>query len=354
MTQEQELRLSRYKEAGDLDEAHGVKLVRNTESGELFVRKTMRVYDLRVYRYLADHPMEGIPRIEELIEDGGVLYVIEEYIPGKTLRHILDIRGPLPTEVVRGLTEQLLCILRPLHRLNPPIVHRDIKPGNLIVTRDGRLFLVDFNAAKETRKGQTRDTVLIGTAGYAAPEQYGFSASGPAADIYAVGVLMNEMLTGCLPDQKRYRGVLEPVVRTCLQIDSANRYRTVDALLKALKRCPSEPDGKLARKIQPWLLPGFRSRRLAVIVPALLWYLLGAYLSLGMGVEGRSGASLYVARGMMLTAFLLETMWLGNYRGVWNFMPLTRSGASVVRIAGAALWGMIFFVFSVILTAVIA
>lgn len=78
----------------------------------------------------------------------------------------------------------------------PPIVHRDIKPSNIILTEDGRIVLIDLNAARLDDKNRSHDTQLIGTAGFAAPEQYGFAASSPRADLYAAGILMRMLLTG--------------------------------------------------------------------------------------------------------------------------------------------------------------
>lgn len=78
----------------------------------------------------------------------------------------------------------------------PPIVHRDIKPSNIILTEDGRIVLIDLNAARLDDKNRSHDTQLIGTAGFAAPEQYGFAASSPRADLYAAGILTRVLLTG--------------------------------------------------------------------------------------------------------------------------------------------------------------
>lgn len=88
-----------------------------------------------------------------------------------------------------------LCeILEKLHSANPPIVHRDIKPSNIIITNYDHVILLDFNAAKYFTDPNTSDTILLGTKGYAAPEQYGFGSSTPQTDIYAVGILLKELV----------------------------------------------------------------------------------------------------------------------------------------------------------------
>ena len=82
--------------------------------------------------YLREHHISGIPEIQELVEEDGQLYVIEEYINGVSLKEVLDERGPLPFQVAANYMQQLCLILQPLHTLYPPIVHRDIKPEILL------------------------------------------------------------------------------------------------------------------------------------------------------------------------------------------------------------------------------
>lgn len=96
---------------------------------------------------------------------------------------------------------QICKILMELHGMNPPIIHRDIKPANVMIMPEGVVKLLDFSVAKAENITKKRDTVLLGTSGFAAPEQYGFSASTPQTDIYVMGVLMNLMLTRKMPSE---------------------------------------------------------------------------------------------------------------------------------------------------------
>ena len=94
----------------------------------------------------------------------------------------------------------MLCnILEALHSMTPPIIHRDIKPSNIIITSYNYAMLLDFNAAKQFSGQNESDTVLIGTPGYAAPEQYGFGSSSPKTDIYSLGIVLREMLDRITP-----------------------------------------------------------------------------------------------------------------------------------------------------------
>ena len=135
-----------------------------------------------------------------------------------------------------------LCeVLRPLHAHDPEIIHRDIKTTNLILRDDGTLYLIDFDASKMFDPAKNRDTVLIGTEDYAAPEQYGFAQSDRRTDIYAIGVLMCKMLTGKTLSEADYSGPLTDIIQLCTQMDPRGRFNTVDALAYALKQLLDTP-----------------------------------------------------------------------------------------------------------------
>ncbi len=342
--------LSFYRDIATLNEAHGVALVQHVETKAVYVKKTLTVYDLQVFQHLKDHPVAGIPRIEELVETDGRLYVIEEYISGRSLREVLAASGPLPPAEALVCLHQLCDILRPLHSLSPPIVHRDIKPSNLILTPAGRLYLVDFNAAKETSDAKARDTVLLGTAGYAAPEQYGFSPSQPTADIYALGVLLNEMLTGKLPQEERADGPLTAVIQKCLRMEPSQRYQTVDLLLQDAKRRSRLPR-TAAKSIRPWLLPGFRSNKPLRWALAALWYALLLLLSCTAVVKDTPPTDLLLLRITLFLIFFGETLWLGNYRNAWQHLPLSRNPSKPIRLLGIVLWAVVLFFAVMVLTA---
>lgn len=336
------LRLSFYRDIAVVNEAHGVALVQHVETKAIYVKKTLHVYDLRVFQYLMAHPVPGIPKIEALVEGDGCLYVIEEYISGPSLRERLDASGPLPADEALGHLEQLCDILRPLHSLSSPIVHRDIKPSNLILSPAGRLYLVDFNAAKETSDRKSRDTVLIGTAGYAAPEQYGFSSSQPTADIYALGVLLNEMLTGKMPQEERSDGPLAAVIQKCLQMDPSHRYPTVDLLLQDIKRQKRLPHTSIS-KVRTWFLPGFRSNSPLRWGLAIVWYAFVLFLSCTAEEKDAGPTELLLFRLTIFLLFFTETLWIGNYRDAWQCVPLSRHPKVGIRLLGITVWAVILF-----------
>jgi len=231
-----ELILSYYKELSPLSKEKNVYLVQHVETNSLYVRKIIDVYNSNIYHQLKSLNIPGIPQIYECIEDDNKLYVIEEYIHGRTLEDIYNKEGLFKDDVVTDLTVQLCAILNSLHSCNPPIIHRDIKPSNLILTSESTLKLIDFNAAKNYIDGSSKDTTLLGTQNFAAPEQYGFSQSDIRTDIYGLGVTMNFLLTGKYPNEKITDGKLNTILSKCLKLSPDERYIDCNALLADLNK----------------------------------------------------------------------------------------------------------------------
>ena len=237
------LPISYYKEIGILSSAHGLYIVQNIETGKVYLKKQMSVYNMNVYEQLFKHPIKNIPRIYAMYENSSALTVIEEYISGDTLQEILDIHGPLcETEAVRYII-QLCDILSELHSQKPPIIHRDLKPSNIILTESERIVLIDLNAARQNIVQKSCDTRLLGTFGYAAPEQFGFGSSSPQTDIYSVGMLLKTLLGHDQSEaQKAFSATcmsyrLYKIIERCLQMEPSKRYHSASELKTALNKC---------------------------------------------------------------------------------------------------------------------
>lgn len=162
--------MSDYKIISALNEEHKVYLVQSALSDKVYVQKILDVYNIHVYEYLYRNPVAGIPRLINYYEDNNQLIVIEEYISGTSLQKKID-NSDLSVSDIRSYMIMLCNILEALHSMTPPIIHRDIKPSNIIITSYNYAMLLDFNAAKQFSGQHESDTVLIGTPGYAAPEQ---------------------------------------------------------------------------------------------------------------------------------------------------------------------------------------
>lgn len=323
-----EFRLSFYREIADLDEAHGVRLVQHADTGRIFVKKTLTVYDRSIYETLKEMKPAGIPEIAEIIEKDGQLIVIEEYVDGKTLAEITADSLMSPEEAAAAGAE--ICrILEPLHRHVPPIVHRDIKAGNVIRRRSGELCLVDFDASRFTDPGKNRDTELLGTEGYAAPEQYGFAQSDARTDIYGIGVLVNRLVTGRGPSEELCPGALGKVVSKCTALDPDDRYQSVSALGRELSSLGGFHTGSPLSLLR--MIPGFRSGRPGSMILAACWYALVIYLPLSMTAEEAFGHEvgflrLAAFRVVFLALGFAETFYLGNFRGIRDAFPPRLSG----------------------------
>jgi serine/threonine-protein kinase len=130
--------------------------------------------------------------------DGQFLYLAMEYVPGRTLRSLLRERGPFSAEAALNIMDPILSALADAHMAG--IVHRDVKPENVLLTADGRVKVVDFGLARaQTASGQTRAGLVIGTVAYIAPEQVTGHVTDFRTDVYAAGVLLFELLTGQQP-----------------------------------------------------------------------------------------------------------------------------------------------------------
>lgn len=240
LSDEEVLELSQYKDIDFVGDRDNIILIEDVESHKNYIKKLLETYDRSVYDYLINCPIEGMPRIKSLYESRNCLIVIEEYIKGCTVDRILK-DSVLAEDVAIDITIRLCIILDRLHNQPTPIVHRDIKPSNVIITSDSEVYLLDVNVAKFFDSSRNDDTRYLGTEYFAAPEQagFGFTASNPKSDIYALGVLMNVMITGTFPKEKRVEGKLWPVIKKCMSLEADKRY-TASELSSELKNLRNE------------------------------------------------------------------------------------------------------------------
>jgi len=152
-----------------------------------------------------DHP--NLPRLYEHFQDPGHWYLVMDFIAGETLEEYqskVPNRRLLLSEVL-DIGLQLCRVLDYLHSQQPPIIFRDLKPANIMRNHTGQLYLIDFGIARYFKPGQTRDTVALGSPGYAAPEQYGKAQTTPRADIYSLGAVLHQLLTARDPSEAPFR-----------------------------------------------------------------------------------------------------------------------------------------------------
>jgi eukaryotic-like serine/threonine-protein kinase len=151
------------------------------------------------------HP--NLPRFYEYFQTPGHWYLVMDFIAGVTLEEYqskASNRHLLLSEVL-DIGIQLCIVLDYLHAQQPPIVFRDLKPANIMRTPTGQLYLIDFGIARYFKPGQAKDTVALGSLGYAAPEQYGKAQTTPRADIYSLGAVLHQLLTTRDPSDAPFR-----------------------------------------------------------------------------------------------------------------------------------------------------
>lgn len=205
-----------------------------------------------------NHPL--LPRIIDVIDRSEYVYVVMDYIQGQPLNKVLKHYKRIPEQYVIHWFKQLCEVLTYLHTANPPIIFRDLKPSNIILTEDGSIRLIDFGAAREYKRSVEAGAANWGTRGYAAPEQVMQNGIVDArSDIYSLGVTMHYLLTGCdpssatdqlLPIRQYDPGLspeLEKIIIRCTQFKPEARYQNCKELfydLARIDRQGSQQNGK--------------------------------------------------------------------------------------------------------------
>jgi serine/threonine protein kinase len=157
-----------------------------------------------------NHP--NLTRIYDAFSENGRSFLVMDYIDGKTLLQLLQAANkPLPVQQVMHYAEQLCDVLSYLHQHNPPIIFRDLKPTNVMITPDGHIYLIDFGIARFFKEGQPQDTTVLGSPGYAPPEQHGSGQTNPRSDIYALGATLHCCLSNRDPYHATDRFAFAPV-----------------------------------------------------------------------------------------------------------------------------------------------
>ena len=208
-----------------------------------------------------------LPQIIDVIERDDSYLIVMDYIEGVTLKKKLDSEGRQPQEEVVGWALQLCDVLEYLHAQDPPIIYRDMKPGNIMLRPDGRIVLIDFGIAREYKDGAEEDTRTLGTKGYAAPEQYGGQGqTDERTDIYNLGATIYHLVTGKDPTKPPYemRPIrqwdpsfstgLESIIVRCTQNDPEKRYQSTGELRYALENYRKLETAYQEEKKRKWKL----------------------------------------------------------------------------------------------------
>ena len=314
------LAISYYKTIAVINEDHNIFLVQHQDTGKIYIKKILDVYNLNIYEQLYHHPVLGTPQIIDYCEEDDKLIIIEEYISGYSLKERMSSKSLSVNDILTYMTD--LCnILEKLHVMTPAIIHRDIKPSNIIITSYNHAVLLDFNAAKYYSEHSKEDTVLLGTQGYAAPEQYGFGASSPQTDIYSLGIVLKEMVASLSEP-----GVLfHPIIDKCIKLNPSERYQNITELRHAVSGL-NQPKKTYAllNNIRTFLPPGYRTGTPWKMLFASANYLMIFWLCLTLKVENVFGVALWVERFFVLAIMLFIVCGCFNYLNIQRLIPLCK------------------------------
>ncbi|WP_186580091.1 protein kinase domain-containing protein [Aquibacillus kalidii] len=213
----------------------------------------------------------ALPKIYDIIESEGDIYVVMDYIEGQSLKERLNKDETIPVKEVIEWAKQLSDVLGYLHSRKPnPIIYRDMKPDNIMLTPDGKIKLIDFGIAREFKTDNNTDTTNLGTKGYAAPEQVSGQQTDARTDIYSLGVTLYHLITGKSLSEPpfeikpiRYWDAsfpegLEHIISKCTQLEPSNRYQSCEELSYDLENIDKLTKGykkKLYKKLYTFLIP---------------------------------------------------------------------------------------------------
>jgi len=206
-----------------------------------------------------DHP--NIVRVVDQFDENGYPYVVMELVEGRSLKQFIhDSGGVLSEKVAVGLTQQICSALGHLHQNN--IIFRDMKPDNVMIDPNYNVKLIDFGIARTYKPGARKDTMLLGTVGYAPPEQHGSGQTSPASDIYALGVTLHQMVTGADPAISAM-----PVLMPVRQLNPTLSLQLEQAIVRATQTDPSKrwaSAAEFANALPKTLTSGSPTRKLAM------------------------------------------------------------------------------------------
>ncbi|MBQ9233678.1 MAG: protein kinase [Lachnospiraceae bacterium] len=352
-----------------------------------YILKQLKRFDENIYVTLKNMNINGVPQVYEIYplnsdkensdrdnSDKGntdkddSLVIIEEYIKGVTLTEYIE-KNDVTEEKLVSIIIKLTDILEKLHNLNPPVIHRDIKPDNIILSDIGKTYLIDFNISRNYTGVKSKDTVIMGTAGFAAPEQFGFCESDARTDIYGLGATVKYIMDKCEIKSDR----LAEMVDKATKLSPDDRFQNADELRKFIvdklnvknkdKDIYESRNGDISNShdaklnIKSYALPGFRSKNplhmlVGVFIYAFLLYCtitykLDNYISDNKAFElnaNRIGFSL-----ALFAAFLFSC----NYLNCQNKIKWLERLSGIKRIVGIVIIDILLILITALIVSIL-
>ena len=335
-----EYKLSKYKEIEPLSDKGTTVLVYDTVERQLFVKKVVNEKIYKIYKKISDIECKYMPKIIDTIKAEDEYIIIEEFIKGDSVDYLIKQNGVFSEEKAVSYIIDIGEALKQIHGRN--IVHRDITPNNVIIDENDSAVLLDFDIARMEDKSESRDTTLLGTAGFASPEQYGFAPTDTRGDIFSMGALLNFMLTGDVVQKKIYTKTgLYNVISKSIQIDPENRYNRIEEfIIDVSAYCPekivTEKNSKLLYKIT-YHLPGFRTNIIYKKVIAIILYFVFLWDAYNTIFYRKMSFKEGLNEIIFLFLLFIFPMWFFGARGrIMKKIPMLRELKPIPRFIAAA------------------
>ncbi|MBP3200102.1 MAG: protein kinase [Lachnospiraceae bacterium] len=329
----QKVNFNGYSAVDNTINSDNVLLLKNNEN-QYFVQKIVPIYQKEIYDYLIVSPIMHTPKIYEIKNMIDYLIVLCEYIDGNTLTDYLNNlflqkQYDLNKNIIfKNFYKHIYTLLNIIQNLQKSkiIIHRDIKPDNIIINKNKELYLIDFDASKIYSNDTKKDTHPLISDGYSAPEQYGFGSSNKSTDIYAIGKVINDYID--IIDDKKLTKKIFPIVDKCCKIDYKDRYKSINHLKLDLFRAE--------HNIMFLAIPGFRSSNPFHIIVATFFYLFLLYVCFKNTYINILPLNICIFISALTFIFLFF-----NYLDVHRFLPFTKSKNPILKYLSITLYSCI-------------
>lgn len=190
------------------------------------------------YEILRALDLAFLPKAFDFFQDDDGSWLLREYAEGMTLADTVERFGVMPERAAADVMLKLCAALKELHSLSSPVIHRDVKPQNIVIRADDELMLIDMGTARTLKQNASNDTTVMGTDAIAAPEQFGYAQTDERTDIYSAGLLLAFLLTGDYNAKKadisRVSHRMRKIIKTCSSFDPDRRFQNIRELEKSL------------------------------------------------------------------------------------------------------------------------
>lgn len=358
--------LSRYEIESTISEEKHIYSAFSIEMGDKCIIKKISKKSKAIYEILLKNKINGIPKIKEIIEvNENIYYMVQQFIQGPSLSNYIENNENIINEDwIIAFISQMSLILNDIHSTNPPIIHRDIKPDNIIIMYDESPVIIDFDISslfenKKSKGKKSKDTTIMGTVDFAAPEQYGSGETDSRTDIYGLGATVEYIISiiGIKSD------FLDEFVKKCMEVDPENRFQDSKEILSFISgrfnggQCDSKEEtnpnisdfdythkGLYGGRVFRFLPPGFRTGRVGKMLTASIVYILNFKVSFAYeSAEITDNRILFINRMCMFIALITICFFSNDYMGVQSYFKISSSNNKIIRYLGIVFCDFVIF-----------